>query len=110
MIYVQDEDLGRIDICELEQIDVDYIRRLLESKSDETDNPDIKARSCGLAAGLEPETDYGMVWADVFLISSLLLNESIEASAPAIKWQADRLLVCFEAAAQNIIESTGQGK
>ena len=48
-----------------------------------------------------------LTWADVFLISQLLLKKSVETNNPLIKKQADHLLTAFEAAAKSIIESTG---
>jgi len=48
----------------------------------------------------------GLEWADVFLISNLLLVRWFETKNPLIKKQADQLLVAFESAARDIIEST----
>ena len=103
MFYVQDEDLGRIDICELVQFDMLYIVKLLLVESQRTANQNIKDRVGRLIADLKPAIDYELAWADVFLISSLLLNESVKSNEK--NRQAERLLIAFEAAAKNIIVS-----
>lgn len=48
-----------------------------------------------------------LTWDDVFLISHLLLDKSIETKNPTIKKHAEHLLTAFESAAKSIIESTG---
>lgn len=102
MLYILDDELGRIDICELLEYDSYHIKQLLRAERQRTENPNIQARSRRLAAELEPQTDYELAWADVFLISSLLLNESVETNNPEI----ELLLSRFEAAARNIITQT----
>jgi len=107
MLYVQDEDLGRIDICEMTEFDVVFIKYLLNNESKVTNNPKIQARAARLAAELKAVSEYELAWADVFLISSLLLNESIATNNPKTEERADCLLSKFEAAAKNIIVSAG---
>lgn len=48
-----------------------------------------------------------LTWADIFLISSLLLNKMVESKNPLTKKHADLLLTAFESAAGRIIKSTG---
>ena len=104
MLYVQDEDLGRIDICELLEYDVYHIKKLLRAELQRTNNPNIKDQARRLETELKfyPRTDYELAWSDVFLISSLLLNESFKMNNPEI----ELLLSRFEAAAKNIIVPT----
>lgn len=104
MLYVNDDELGRIDICEsLTEFDVVFIRYLLGNESKVTNNPKIQARADRLAAELKAGAEYELAWADVFLISSILLNESVATNNPKTEEQADSLLSKFEAAAKNII-------
>jgi len=109
MLYVQDDDLGRIDIGELSAADTGMIKYLLQAVSLRTKNPIIKDRARRLAAELEPCADYELGWSDVFLISSLLLNKAVVTTDPKTEELADCLLGKFEAAAKNIIESGVQG-
>jgi len=109
MIYVNDDEDGRIDICELNDSDREYVLGLLHGILDRTDNPTIMSKARLLVVGLNsPDTasDYEIAWSDVFLLSSLLLNELIGPANQEIKDQAERLLAAFESAAENIIEST----
>ena len=107
MLYVNDEELGRIDICELTEFDVVFIRYLLSNESKVTDNSNIQARADRLAAELKAGAEYELAWADVFLVSSLLLNESIATNNLKTEERADCLLSKFEAAAKNIIKTVG---
>ena len=103
MLYVLDDELGRIDICELLEYDVLRIKQLLRAEALKTKNPNIKDRAIRLAAELKAGGEYELAWADVFLISSVLLNESVETNNPEI----ELLLSRFEAAAKNIITTVG---
>ena len=107
MLYVNDEELGRIDICELLEYDVVFIKYLLINKSKETNHPKIKEIAGQLAIKLKSPGDLALVWAEVFLISSLLLNESVATNNPKTQEKADFLLSKFEAAAKNIITTAG---
>ena len=107
MLYVNDEELGRIDICELMEFDVVFIRYLLNNESQVTNNPKIQGRADRLAGELKAGGEYELAWADVFLISSLLLNESVATNNPKTQEKADFLLSKFEAAAKNIITTAG---
>jgi len=103
MLYVMDDQFGRIDICELTVFDIVFIRYLLGNESKVTANPKIRERSERLAAELKAGGEYELAWSDVFLISTILLNESIATNNPKTEEQADSLLSKFEAAAKNII-------
>jgi len=107
MLYVMDDELGRIDICELLEFDVVFLRYLLSNESKVTNNPKIQARADRLAAELKSGGECELAWADVFLISSLLLNESIATNNLKTEERADCLLSKFEAAAKNIIKTVG---
>jgi len=109
MIYVNDKENGRIDICELDFPDRRYLIVLLHGKLDRTDIPTIASRGRRLMAelkSLDAAADCEMGWSDVFLISSLLLNELVGPANQEIKERAERLLAAFESAAKNIIETT----
>ena len=106
MLYVNDEELGRIDICEPQQDDIEFIRLLLTTESQITPNPNIRDRAVRLAAELGP-ADYEMARADVFLISQLLMTVAYDSDVinMVAKRQADRLLNAFEAATKRICVS-----
>lgn len=106
MLYVLDDERGRIDICELLEFDVVFIRYLLNNETKETDNLNIRDRARRLADELKAGLEYELAWADVFLISTLLLNESICTNNPKTEEKADHLLAGFEAASKNIIGPT----
>lgn len=106
MLYVNDEELGRVDICKLQTNDIEYIVRLLRNEAEDTDNLNTRDRAIRLAAELSPDADYEMAWADVFLIAELLMFEAYGTDDMEIKRQADRLLVDFEAATKQITASS----
>ena len=108
MIYVLDEELGRVNICELLASDLECIRRLLENESQNTANLNIRDRAVRLADELNPDADYEMAWADVFLIAQLLMTVAYSADVMddmVTKRRADRLLNDFEAATKRICKS-----
>jgi len=110
MFYVDDEVMGRIDICELQPGDLEYIVQLLTNESQSTDNPNIRDRAIRLASEMGMDDDYEMAWADVFLIAQLLMTVAYDADVTddiAVKLRADRLLDDFEAATKLICRSAG---
>jgi len=107
MIYVNDDENGRIDICELNDSDREYIIRLLHGKLDRTNNPTIMSKARLLVVDLNSinaANDFELGWSDVFLLSSLLLNELVGPANQEVKDQAERILEAFESAAASIIE------
>ena len=107
MFYVDDEVMGRIDICELQPGDLEYIVQLLTNESQSTDNPNIRDRAIRLASEMGMDDDYEMAWADVFLIAQLLMTVAYDADVinMVAKRRADRLLDAFEAATKRICKS-----
>jgi len=101
MLYVNNGKMGNVDICDLQINDIKFITLLLERKSQNTDNPNIQYCANRLANFLTiytSDSNYEIDWSDVFLICSVLLDESADTIDEERKQQAARLLIDFDAA------------